>query len=105
VAGDLEFDQVRAHSPSHSCAVTAAGDGYCWAQKGFGELGNGSDIGSAVPEQVSGELHFDSISVGFSFTCAVTTNGAGYCWGAGQLGQVGNGELADARVPAPVGHP
>lgn len=78
----------------HNCGVTSTGDGYCWGRNDAGQLGagnHGSDTDSDIPVGIVGELAFESISSGQSYSCGITTLGDSYCWGANNEGQLGDG--------------
>src|SRR5260370_16658481 len=86
VASDARFDSLSASS-SGTCALTAAGQGYCWGANGIGQLGIGDSTGpetcgafggpcSTVPVPMVGGLTFKSISR----LCALTTTRPAYCW-------------------------
>lgn len=81
VQGGLVFASLT-NSSTHNCGITTDGTAYCWGLDGFGELGNGSSLGSSdVPSPVSGDLTFASVGVGGESTCGVTNDGVLYCWG------------------------
>ena len=76
---------------SKTCAITEAGEAWCW---GYGGLGNGSEGGSASPVQVSGGHEWAFLRSGLG-ACGVTTAGDAYCWGRAGSGQVGSGTVYD----------
>ena len=55
--GDFTVKDISA-AANHTCAITTAGDAYCWGLNIFGQLGNGSDVGTAFPGRVLGNLKF-----------------------------------------------
>jgi extracellular elastinolytic metalloproteinase len=89
------------------CAVTDAGDLYCWGNNASGKLGIGR-VGGIEPLPVavrkpddSGPLTgVTSIATGSSHGCAVA-DGITYCWGGNFDGQVGNGQTGFSE-PLPV---
>src|ERR1039457_4061280 len=86
--------QVSAGTYS-ACAVDAAGAPYCWGANSWGQLGDGSTVGSTVPVAVdtSGVLAgrtLTQVSAGTYSACAVDAAGAPYCWGANSWGQLGD---------------
>src|SRR4029077_18747338 len=88
---------------THTCAVTTAGDAYCWGQNESGQLGGGFvSAYVASPVLVSGGLKFASVRAGSGFTCGLLSGGAAYCWGANQVGQLGTGDTIARLSPAPV---
>ena len=87
----------------HACAVSSAGAALCWGDNAKGELGNGSEIASNLPVQVSGLASgVATISAGSNFTCAVTTTGNSSCWGEGVSGQLGNGNATGSVIPTVI---
>jgi large repetitive protein len=88
---------------SHACAVTNSGAALCWGDNSRGELGNGSEIGSSIPVNVTGlSTGVAAIAAGSKFTCAVLTDTKALCWGDGSNGQLGNGSTAGVTTPAAV---
>jgi len=88
----LEFKSVAASSYS-TCAVTTAGDTYCWGQNWAGELGIGTTSQyETTPKLVLGGLKFDVVAgsgvQGQTF-CGQGESGVIYCWGANWQGQYG----------------
>lgn len=88
---------------THTCALTTAGEAYCWGNNGSGQLGIGqADYGPhATPAPVVGSLRFTSLAAGGHHTCGLTTTGDAYCWGGNWAGQLGSGSTDGAR-PAKV---
>jgi alpha-tubulin suppressor-like RCC1 family protein len=88
----------------HSCALTQAGEAWCWGSGQAGELGNGELAGSNVPVPVATQLRFITVSAGQAHTCALTENGAAWCWGWNAYFQRGNTmDTATARPVAVTG--
>jgi alpha-tubulin suppressor-like RCC1 family protein len=95
---------------SHACALMSAdaaanaGSVLCWGDNTFGDLGNGSTIGSSpVPVAVTGlPADVTAIAAGWGFTCALTGSGAVYCWGNNEDGQLGDNSRTQSNVPVPV---
>lgn len=92
---------------SHSCALTPAGQAYCWGYRLDGRLG---DTGTAVirttpvPINQSRTGPFTFIDAGAQ-TCAIAQSGA-YCWGTDAVGRLGSGPGAFSGTasfePVPV---
>jgi alpha-tubulin suppressor-like RCC1 family protein len=79
----------------HTCAVTVAGDAFCWGSDGDGQLGNGAAITGAQvspsPVDTPAGVTLRPIDAGADHTCAVSDTGDGSCWGSDRFGQLGNG--------------
>lgn len=87
------------------CGIDRAGAAWCWGANLFGELGIGQGEGGPVapePVEVSGGLHFTSLSAGAAYACGVTATGLTVCWGNNTAGQLGDSSVADRPVPTPV---
>ena len=94
VSGGLAFVHIDAGA-FMTCALTAAGDAYCWGDWTAGV--------SAVPRLLPGGLRFATISVGGNHACALTGLGTAYCWGANEHGQLGaSGVGRTSATPVPV---
>ena len=86
---------------SHTCAL-ANGDVYCWGANSNGRLGDGTEVTSHTPVEVTDlPTTITHITTGNSHTCAVNEPGNVYCWGSGAQGRLGNGD--DANQYTPVG--
>ncbi|HET9707582.1 MAG TPA: hypothetical protein VFP39_04705 [Gemmatimonadales bacterium] len=87
----------------HTCALTAAGDAWCWGDNSHGQLGIDTIGGSSqTPALVVNGLKFASISAGGAHTCGVTLDHVIYCWGANGSGQLGDGTQTDRDGPTRV---
>jgi len=88
----------------HTCALTSAGQAYCWGLNTEGQLGNGTTTSSPLPGPVAGGITFASISAGENVTCGLDPDGAAYCWGQGAGGLLGNGSASGSTDvhPTPV---
>lgn len=87
----------------HSCAITEAGETFCWGGNSTGQLGDGSTTASPVPTRVSGDRTFRVITADALHTCAVDTGDTPLCWGWNGQGQLGDGGTRDRTVPTVVG--
>jgi alpha-tubulin suppressor-like RCC1 family protein len=91
-----------------TCALSAAGNAYCWGSDGTGSgdtlspLGNGGTAASSVPVLVSGGLTFGDLSAGGDYACGVTTAGAAYCWGNNGSGQLGSYNIVANYATTPT---
>jgi alpha-tubulin suppressor-like RCC1 family protein len=94
-APGLAARRVSAGS-THTCALTPAGDGYCWGSNQYGVLGNPAALGGRVPVLVSGNHVWTTISAGADHSCALETGGAAWCWGVNTYGQLGVATVSEA---------
>jgi alpha-tubulin suppressor-like RCC1 family protein len=94
---------MMAGGAQHSCALTTAGEVYCWGLSGS-VLGNGTTDISRTPLLVSGGHTWKWVGVGSMHACALRIDGAAFCWGSNNAGQIGDGDAATtARLtPSPV---
>jgi alpha-tubulin suppressor-like RCC1 family protein len=89
----------------HSLALLANGTVMSWGYNHDGELGNGTQIDSAVPGPVSGLSGVSVLAAGAYFhSMALKANGTAWSWGWNRLSALGNAGLngADSWVPVPV---
>jgi alpha-tubulin suppressor-like RCC1 family protein len=98
----IPYRPVIASGGAHSCRNEPDGAVVCWGDNRYGQLGNGTTLGSAAPVAVSGLRGAVALAAGDWHTCAVLRGGAVRCWGENRYGQLGNGTLKDSRVPVPV---
>lgn len=99
------FSSVSVNGYS-SCALTPAGEAWCWGLNDVGQLGTHATIGdvggTVVPYAVLGGHTFTRLSVGGSHTCGLGTDQKTYCWGGASDGQLGTGKTQEEPVPTLV---
>ena len=85
---------------SHTCAVDAAGEAWCWGGNSDGELGTGDMDDRANPAPVDTTEVFAAITAGANHSCAIDTEGGAWCWGRNMKGQLGSSATQET-VPEP----
>ncbi|HEV8150255.1 MAG TPA: hypothetical protein VGP61_08745 [Gemmatimonadales bacterium] len=107
----VTFQRVSAGG-QHTCAVTLAGDVYCWGRNEFGRLGDGTNRDRTTPVRVLAPVGvtFATVSAGAGHSCGLAAaGGVAYCWGSNAAGQLGDGsapntvQLTPTLVRAPAG--
>ena len=102
VRGDRAYRSVSA-GDSHTCAIDAAGQAYCWGKNDWAQLGSGSaNNGANVDPILVGGHTFAAIDIGWRNTCGITESGALFCWGLGTSGRLGTGDTSATLVPIPA---
>lgn len=91
----------------HSCALTGAGDVYCWGNNGGYAVGQNPALfptdAITTPTVVSG-LSGPAIAIdaGYDTSCALINTGVLQCWGRNYYGQLGRGDFFGDYLPQPV---
>lgn len=83
---------------AHTCALTRAGEVYCWGSNASGELGDGTRESSPMPRRVQRLSDATDIAVGAMHTCAARPTSV-TCWGSGDEGRLGDGESTTSSAP------
>ena len=94
-------------SEESACAVTSAGQVYCWGNSGNGQIGdNHSSSYPGVPQQVRNLNDAVSVAVSNTGVCAVRAAGTLMCWGSVfAVGNSSEGTNSPIAVPVDIGHP
>ncbi len=90
---------------AHACALTLAGNAYCWGWGAEGELGDGASFGGAtqsnVPVLVTGNHTFTSLATGYDDVCGITDTQDAYCWGGDNEYVLGDGDAFQDTTSTP----
>lgn len=95
----------------HTCALSSAGNVYCWGFNVFGQLGNATANTALTPVEVAGVAGSGFLSgivglaAGSVHTCAYSLAGNAFCWGSGVDGQLGNNATTTETTPVEVEGP
>jgi alpha-tubulin suppressor-like RCC1 family protein len=86
---------------NHACALLGDGVVKCWGANFAGQLGNGTQVDSAVPVEVGLPGAASAVVAGYAHACALV-GGAAWCWGDNTLGEIGDGTLVSRATPVAV---
>jgi len=86
----------------HTCALTAAGEAFCWGYNDQGQLGDGTSTDRSAPAVVRAAHPFLQLSGGAHHSCGLASDRHVYCWGGNAHGQLGNGTRSNRPLPAAV---
>jgi uncharacterized protein YjdB len=102
VSGGRTFAQLVAGGYQTTCALTSAGDAYCWGGNYAGAAGIGTDRSPlTAPTAVAGGLAIRTIVTGDFHTCAITLLNTPYCWGQQDQGEFGDPTVKLTWVDGP----
>jgi len=106
--GDFEFSQISTGGV-HTCALDNQSELFCWGNRGYYRLGDGSNSGSInYPYRVTSgsEIYgqpLAALSVGGTHSCVIRMDSTTWCWGYGNYGQIGDGGVyASGTMPNQV---
>jgi alpha-tubulin suppressor-like RCC1 family protein len=83
------------------CAVSIAGEVWCWGSNDHYQLGSGDNVDTDTPQLVSGLTNVKRVSLGDNHSCAILHNGEVWCWGRNDHDQLG-ADSSDAETGSPV---
>ncbi len=86
----------------HSCAVTRAGEVWCWGAGDVGQLGGGEALRRPRAARVAGLEGVEEVALGRTHSCARTRDGRVSCWGLNSAGQLGVDGPQRRATPAPI---
>ena len=103
VSGNHAFDSIVV-AGYNSCALTSAGEAWCWGWNDHGQVGSGTvSVIIPTPTLVGGGRVFTSITLDISHACGVTAAGGLFCWGSNVHGQLGADTIQTPRCGTGAG--
>jgi alpha-tubulin suppressor-like RCC1 family protein len=98
------FSQIAA-GRSFTCGLATDGDAYCFGDRTYGVLGDGTmnEAYSPSPILTSNMVNkkFLKVSIGYLSSCGVAMDGVPYCWGSNG-GPMGTGYTETLNIPTAV---
>ncbi|MEO0247977.1 MAG: RCC1 repeat-containing protein [candidate division WOR-3 bacterium] len=102
VSGLGPADAIKAGS-YHACALLGDKSVWCWGRNSDGQLGDGTQVSSSVPVQVTGlGQEVRQLAVRGNRGCSIKLDGTLWCWGDGSDGALGVGDELDHYLPVQV---
>ncbi|MFZ2188749.1 MAG: ELWxxDGT repeat protein [Candidatus Moraniibacteriota bacterium] len=107
-------DATQLESNGNSSCVTKSDESvFCWGGNDYGQLGDGTTVGSSpwgrlTPVQVRGVggtgflTGVSKVALGAYHTCAVKPDGSTFCWGRNNYYQLGDGTNVIKTTPVQV---
>lgn len=80
---------------ANSCALTNAGQVFCWGGNDHGQIGDGTRVVRTSAVAVGGLGTVTWVDLGAFHTCAMDVGGGVRCWGRNREGQLGDGTTTD----------
>lgn len=102
-ASPLEGAKKVVLGKGFACALAADSSVWCWGDNTYGQLGNGTNEGSARPVEVVGlEGEVKDVVAGEAHACALLASEAVMCWGNNEYGNLGYSGPGSSNVPVKV---
>lgn len=93
--------KLIAGGENHFCATDKV-EIYCWGENQHGQLGDGTQKSSLIPNKVKNiQGSISMLALGSRHSC-VKINDELLCWGANDFGQIGDGSKKDQLTPVKV---
>lgn len=104
--GGRSFVDIQAGS-SHTMAVASDGTLWGWGSNSAGELGNGTDVNSSVPVQVTAlaDRRITQVVTRLFYTMALASDGTAWAWGYNTASTLGNASISESTIPVQVTPP
>jgi alpha-tubulin suppressor-like RCC1 family protein len=101
--GTTRFVEIQA-GHLHTCALTTAGQAFCWGNNEYGQLGDGATyISRHWPISVQqGATRYVRLALGERHTCALSDANRAWCWGWNAHGQLGDSTNVSRVTPVAV---
>lgn len=115
--GNNQFGQAGATSPvvtsatrltagyDHVCALSEAGQVWCWGYNVYGQLGpKGTNFSSQVanPQPVATYDGVTQVTAGYGHTCVIDSQQKAFCWGKRNDGELGTNDDSGGNSPNPA---
>jgi alpha-tubulin suppressor-like RCC1 family protein len=93
---------VEGTTGTHSCAIDATSQMWCWGNNYYGQLGNGTRTNSNYAQLVKKDAtttltDVTDIALGLEHTCAIASSLV-YCWGSSWFGETGQPPTGGATI-------
>jgi alpha-tubulin suppressor-like RCC1 family protein len=97
--------QMVSSNGLNMCALTTAGEVYCWGWAALGELGNGTNQNptkmiTAPAQRLTG--HIVTLTSSWHNQCALNDQGVEFCWGDNRNGRLGIGTAGEPSLAVAV---